>query len=238
MCGSESELGANCQRSLADQVLRTHSRQELNAEILEDVPGALWTRDQLDSLRVRQPPDTLVRVVVAIDPAVSSGEDADETGIIVAGVDRAGYGYVLDDKSMRAAPHDWALRAIAAYRGHKADRIVAEVNQGGQMVEATLRMVDPTVSYQSVHAKRGKVLRAEPVSALYEQKRVRHVGAFPQLEDQMCSFTADFDRARMGFSPDRVDALVYALTQLIVEVRSPPIVAPIIVTLESRYPGY
>jgi phage terminase large subunit-like protein len=126
--------------------------------------------------------------VVAIDPAVSSGEDADETGIIVAGIDRANFAYVLDDKSLRAAPHDWAQRAIAAYRGHRADRIIAEINQGGQMVEATLRMIDSSVSYQGVHAKRGKVLRAEPVSALYEQKRVRHVGAFPQLEDQMCSY--------------------------------------------------
>jgi predicted phage terminase large subunit-like protein len=133
----------------------------------------------------------------------------------VAGKDRDGHGYILEDLSGRYQPADWARAAIAAYRRHQADRIVAETNQGGEMVEATVRMIDPSVSYFGVHASRGKIIRAEPVAALYEQGRVHHVGGFPQLEDQQCSFTADIDRAKIG-SPDRLDALVWALTELLV----------------------
>jgi phage terminase large subunit-like protein len=162
----------------------------------------------------------LVRIVVAIDPAVSTGEDADETGIIVAGKDAAGHGYVLADQSARYAPTEWARTAIALYRQHNADRVVAEVNNGGDMVEATIRMIDPNVSYSAVRGSRGKVIRAEPVAALYEQRRIHHVGAFPTLEDQMCAFAPDFDRASAGFSPDRVDALVWAFAELLVEPMS------------------
>ena len=142
----------------------------------------------------------LVRIVIAIDPATTSGEDADETGIIVAGKDAGGRGYVLADRSGHYTPTEWAQAAIALYRQHKADRIVAEVNNGGSMVEATLRMINPNVPYTAVHASRGKVVRAEPVAALYEQQpgRVLHVGAFPTLEDQMCGFTTDFDRKDCG----------------------------------------
>jgi predicted phage terminase large subunit-like protein len=161
----------------------------------------------------------LARVVVAIDPAASSGEQADETGIIIAGRDPAGHGYVLGDVSGRYAPAEWARAAIAAYGGHGADRIVAEVNNGGEMVEATLRMIDPNVPFRAVRAARGKAARAEPVAALYEQGRIHHIGAFPQLEDQMCAFTSDFDRNAAGYSPDRVDALVWALSELLVEPR-------------------
>ena len=114
-------------------------------------------------------------------------------------------------------PIAWARAAIQAYRDHDADRIVAEVNNGGDMVEATIRMVDAGVPYSAVRASRGKVVRAEPVAALYEQGRVHHLGAFPQLEDQMCGFAGDFDRQAAGYSPDRVDALVWALTELLVE---------------------
>jgi predicted phage terminase large subunit-like protein len=152
---------------------------------------------------------------------VTSGEDADETGIMCAGIDHAGHGYVLEDVSGRYQPHEWAQRAIAVYHRHKADRIVAEVNNGGAMVESTIRMVDPNVSYRAVHASRGKVVRAEPVSALYEQSRVHHVGTFASLEDQLCSFTSDFDRNRAGYSPDRLDALVWALTELMVSGGQP-----------------
>jgi phage terminase large subunit-like protein len=161
----------------------------------------------------------LTRIVIAIDPAVTSGEDADETGIIVAGKDAKDRGYVLADRSGHYTPTDWAKLAIALYRQHKADRIVAEINNGGEMVEATLRMIDPNVPFTAVHATRGKVVRAEPVAALYEQEpgRVFHVGAFPTLEDQMCGFTTDFDRKMAGFSPDRVDALVWAFSDLLVE---------------------
>lgn len=189
-------------------------RQELDGELLEDVPGALWIRSQIDADRVAVAPD-LRRVVVAIDPAVSTGEGADETGIVVVGRGMDGRAYVLEDCSGRYAPAEWARRAVRAYEQHSADRIVAEKNNGGNMVEATLRNVAPNVPFTAVNASRGKVTRAEPVSAFYEQHRVHHVGrGFPELEDQMCAFTSDFDRGKSGYSPDRVDALVWALTML------------------------
>jgi phage terminase large subunit-like protein len=183
------------------------------------VSGALWHRAVLEETRwplYKSVPD-LTRIVVAIDPAASSSEDADETGIVIAGKDAAGHGYVLGDHSGRYAPTEWARTAIGLYREHKADRVVAEINNGGEMVEATLRMVDPGVAFTAVRATRGKVVRAQPVAALYEQRRVHHVGSFPKLEDQMCGFTPDFDCATAGYSPDRVDALVWALTDLLVE---------------------
>lgn len=191
-------------------------RQELGGEILEDSEGALWSRAVIDELRVLpvQVPQ-LTRVVVAIDPAVTSGEDADETGIIAAGLGVDGHGYVLEDSSGRYSPTDWAKQAISLYKARRGDRIIAEVNNGGEMVENTIRVVDTNVPYKAVHASRGKAVRAEPVSALYEQKRVHHVGAFPVLEDQMCTFTSDFDRK--DGSPDRMDALVWAFTELMVD---------------------
>ena len=188
-------------------------RQELNAELLTDMPGALWQMDWLDRDRVSVVPE-MRRIVVAIDPAVSNNEGSDETGIVVAGVTKDQQIYVLEDLSGKMAPHEWAAKAIAAYRRHKADRILAEVNNGGAMVEATIRALDRLVSFKAVHASRGKVVRAEPIAALYEQRKVHHVGNFSVLEDQMCAFTSDFDRARVGYSPDRVDALVWALTEL------------------------
>jgi predicted phage terminase large subunit-like protein len=225
--GSTYENRANLAPGFFNQVIRKYEgtrlgRQELEAEILDDVPGALWNRTLLDELRwppYRGVPE-LERVVVAIDPAVTSGEEADETGVIVAGKDANGHGYVLDDQSGRYPPTDWARRAVELYRKHKADRIVAEINNGGEMVEATLRVVDPNVPFTAVHATRGKVVRAEPVAALYEQRRVHHAGSFPTLEDQQCAFTADLDRKSAGISPDRVDALVWALTELLVEPMS------------------
>jgi phage terminase large subunit-like protein len=201
-----------------DQIVRRYEgtrlgRQELDGEILDDMPGALWTHGLIDAARVTVHPD-LIRIVVAIDPAVSSGEHADETGIIVAGRDAEGHGYVLADASGHYAPAEWAKAAVLAYRTHHADRIVAEVNNGGEMVEAMLRMTDPNVPFTAVHAAHGKVARAEPVAALYEQGRVHHLGAFAPLEDQMCAFSSEFDRDTAGYSPDRVDALVWALTEL------------------------
>jgi len=190
-------------------------RQELEAEFLDDVPGALWSRDAIDRIKLAAAPE-LRRIVVALDPAATSGDEADETGIIVAGLGTDGKGYVLDDLSGRWPPPDWARRAIAAYHARHADRIVAEVNNGGDMVEATLRMIDASAAYRAVHASRGKLARAEPVAALYEQGRVHHVGHFAALEDQMCAFTPDFDRRKAGYSPDRLDALVWALTDLMV----------------------
>jgi predicted phage terminase large subunit-like protein len=196
-------------------------RQELLAELLEDVPGALWSRETIERASLAAicgPAEApkLLRIVVAIDPAVTSGEEADETGVIVAGLGADGHGYVLDDLSGRFAPHEWARRAVAAYRSHGADRIVAEVNNGGDLVETTLRVIDPNASFRAVRASRGKAVRAEPVAALYEQGRVHHAARLPVLEDQMCAFAADMERAASG-SPDRVDALVWALTDLMIE---------------------
>src|ERR1700757_321709 len=222
--GSTYENRANLAPGFFDQVIRKYEgtrlgRQELNAELLEDTPGALWSHAIIDAARQAAAPN-LARIVVAIDPAASSGEDADETGIIVVGRDNQGHGYVLADASGKHQPIEWAKIAIAAYRAHHADRIVAERNNGGAMVEATIRMVDNNLPVTTVWASHGKVARAEPVSALYEQGRVHHIGTFPQLEDQMCAFTTDFDRARAGYSPDRVDALVWGLTDLLVEPMS------------------
>ncbi|HEY1749584.1 MAG TPA: terminase family protein [Xanthobacteraceae bacterium] len=219
--GTTYENAANLADAFLAQIVRRYEgtrlgRQELNAELLDDVPGALWDRDRIEASRVERPP-ALRRIVVAIDPAVTSGEDADETGIVVAGMGADGHGYVLEDLSGRYAPIEWARIAVAAYRRHRADRIIAETNNGGEMVEATVRMVDPNVAFKAVHASRGKFTRAEPVSALYEQGRVHHVGGLSCLEDQMCSFTPDLDRDRAKSSPDRVDALVWAFTELMVE---------------------
>ena len=222
--GSTYDNAANLAGSFLTQIVNKYEgtrlgRQELNAEMLEDTPGALWNRDLIDSLRVAAAPP-LRRIVVAIDPAVTSGEQADETGIIVIGFGKTEgveHGYVLEDLSGRYQPEEWARKAVDAYRRWKADRIIAEVNNGGDMVESTIRVVDRSVAFKQVRATRGKVVRAEPVSALYEKRRVHHVGFFHQLEDQMCCFTTDFDKAVMGFSPDRLDALVWGATEMLQE---------------------
>jgi predicted phage terminase large subunit-like protein len=219
--GRTRDNAANLAPGFLDEVTRRYGgtrlgRQELDGELLDDVPGALWQRSWIDRGRIDHAPD-LDRIVVAIDPAVTNTEGSDESGIVVAGVSgssRDGQFYVLDDLTARMGPLDWAQRAISAFRRHSADRIIAEVNNGGELVEATIRMVDPKVPYKAVRASRGKAMRAEPISALYEQGRVHHVGSYPALEDQMCCFTSDFDRATAGYSPDRVDALVWALTEL------------------------
>ena len=217
--GSTHENRGNLAPAFIEEIVRKYEgtrlgRQELEAEILEDMPGALWSRGLIEAARTRRAPE-LMRVVVAIDPAASSGGMADETGIVVAGRDERGEAWVLADASGRYSPAEWATTAIAAFRAHRADRVVAEVNQGGEMVEAMLRTIDPGVPFTAVHASRGKQVRAEPVAALYEQGRVHHVGALPQLEDQMCGFsTRSIDRRQAGGSPDRVDALVWALTDL------------------------
>jgi len=220
--GSTYENRANLAPGFFAQVIRKYEgtrlgRQELKAELLEDTPGALWSHGIIEAARRSVAPVEMTRVVVAIDPAVTSGEEADETGIIVVGKDKHGHGYVLADISGRYQPIEWARLAITAYRTHHADRIVAEVNNGGDMVAQNIRMVDPNVAFTAVRASRGKVTRAEPASSLYEQGRIHHIGTFPQLEDQMANFTSDFDRSAAGYSPDRLDALVWALTDLLVE---------------------
>jgi predicted phage terminase large subunit-like protein len=187
-------------------------RQELLAEILTDVPGTLWTYAMLED---RRPVPDLTRCVVAIDPAVTSSEDSDETGIVVCGRGVDGRGYVLADRSCRLSPDGWARRAVQAYDDHAADLVVAEVNNGGDMVEDTIRTVRKTIPYKKIHASRGKQTRAQPVAALYEQGRVSHVEVFPELEDQLCTWTPE-----SGASPDRLDALVWALTELM--LNEPP----------------
>lgn len=187
-------------------------RQELRGEILGDIPNALWTYGQIEASRVRQC-DPLDRVVVSVDPAISNNEDSDEHGIIVAGVHhKSQEAYVLEDGSMQGSPMEWARRAINLYDTHKADAIVIEVNQGGDMVAQTLRSVRNTVKIKEVRATRGKHVRAEPIASMYEQGRVHHVGSFPQLETQMTQMTT-FGYEGAG-SPDRVDALVWAMTDL------------------------
>jgi phage terminase large subunit-like protein len=183
-------------------------RQELYGEILDNVEGALWTREMIETARVTEAPP-LVRVVVAIDPAVTSSSTSDETGIVCAGISSAGEYYILDDKSLRASPDQWARQAVNLYHEHKADKIVAETNNGGDMVIMLLKQVDVGIATKKVTATRGKQLRAEPISSLYEQGKVHHIGYFPELESQMCEWTPLSNE-----SPDRLDALVWALTEL------------------------
>lgn len=191
-------------------------RQELYAETLDDLPGALWTRDRLDGPRISEAP-AMSRVVVAVDPSGTGGADdgGDSIGIVIAGKGLDGRGYVLGDWTCKLSPSGWARRAVEAFEHFDADRIVAERNFGGAMVEHTIRTVSPDVSYKEVVASRGKIARAEPIAALYEQGRVSHVGAHSELEDQLCMFGPN------GFigegSPDRADALVWALTELMLD---------------------
>jgi phage terminase large subunit-like protein len=192
-------------------------RQELYAELLEQADGALWTRAMVEAARIA-PADKpyQTRVVIAIDPAVTAGEQSDETGIIAAGIGDDGLVYVTDDWSGRFSPDEWARRAIRLFKERDADRIVGEVNNGGDLIATTLRTVDPNIAFKAVTASRGKRTRAEPVSALYEQRRVRHVGGFPLLEDQMCNWVPGGPER----SPDRLDALVWAITELKLETQS------------------
>jgi phage terminase large subunit-like protein len=189
-------------------------RQELNAEMLDDLPGALWPRVVFDQHRLRVAPD-MRRIVVAVDPSGTGGADdnGDSIGIVVAGLGVDGRGYVLADRTCKLSPAGWGRRAVDAYHEFKADRIVAERNFGGAMVEHVIRTADKSVSFKEVVASRGKVVRAEPVAALYEQGRVSHIGSFPELEDQCCQIGPD------GYvgegSPDRADALVWALSELL-----------------------
>lgn len=187
-------------------------RQELHAELLIDVPGALWTVAMLDDHRRDQAP-AMQRVVVAVDPSGTKGDGkGDDIGIVAAGLGVDGRAYVLADRTCQLSPDGWGRRAVQTYEQFQADRIVAERNYGGAMVEAVIRAADPSVAFKEVTASRGKIARAEPIAALYEQGRVSHVGGFADLEDQLCNMTA------AGFagkgSPDRADALVWALTEL------------------------
>ncbi|WP_248313325.1 terminase family protein [Bosea sp. F3-2] len=195
-------------------------RQELDGEIVEESPDALWTRAMIEVARERRHPP-LARIAVAVDPPASSSQRADRCGLVVAGADSDGIGHVLEDATLAGArPHEWAEKAVALYRRHEADALVVEVNQGGEMVESIIREVDAGVPVVSVRATRGKYLRAEPVAALYAQGRVRHAGTFPELEDEMCAFGPR--GLEGGRSPDRLDALVWALTHLMLAPKGRP----------------
>lgn len=221
--GSTLDNQANLAKNTIKQLYERYGgtrlgRQELEGEFLEDIPGALWNRDMIDSARLREAPEDLERVFVSVDPAASSEERSDETGIVVVGLarDADGYarGYVLEDASLRGTPEEWAKKAVSLYRKWSADKIIAEKNNGGEMVSSVIRSVDRAVPVELVHASRGKIVRAEPISALYEQGRIHHIGTFDLLEDQMCMFSIDNVRNSSTGSPDRVDALVWGLTKI------------------------
>jgi predicted phage terminase large subunit-like protein len=201
-------------RSLPDRA----RKRFLEGKYVEDVEDALWRRSMIKRVSTLPP---LRRIVVAVDPAVTNEPGSDETGIVAVGADAAGNAYVLDDASGKYSPHEWARMALAVYDGTQADRIVAEVNQGGDMVEHTIRAMRSSVPFRGVRASRGKVTRAEPIAALYERGKVYHAGEFPELEDQMCSMTTGFNAKATGWSPDRVDALVWALSDLFPDVAKP-----------------
>lgn len=212
-----SNLSSEFIRAVIDPYRGTRlGRQEINAEILDDVPGALWTREVIDATRIQWDQvrmDRLIRVVVAIDPAVTSHEDSDETGIIVAALTDGGHVLIMGDLSGRHTATEWATTALAAYYTRRADAIVCEVNNGGDLVAGNIYAHDPNANVRSVRASRGKYKRAEPVGALYERGRVHHVGAYPQLEDQMCGWSPQGNED----SPDRMDALVWAVTELLID---------------------
>jgi phage terminase large subunit-like protein len=226
--GTTFENKAHLARAFLTQVVGRYQgtrlgQQELYAQLLDDAQGALWKREMIEQYRVTEHPD-LVRVVVAVDPATADpsakteeeqSENA-ETGIVVAGLAASGHGYVLDDRSLRASPHTWATEAVTAYRKYKADRIIGEQNNGGALVESNIRTVG-IVAYSAVWASRGKYTRAEPIVSLYEQGKVHHVGLFPQLEDQMVMWEPLTGQK----SPDRLDALVWALTELMAKELPP-----------------
>lgn len=221
--GHTHENLANLAPSFRQEVMARYEgtrlgRQELAAELLEDVEGALWEYGWIDQHRVKEAPE-LTRVVVGIDPSGSDDEGASEQGIITAGVAPCAckgngtveqHAFVLRDASGHRTPDQWARVAIACYDEFSADRIVAESNFGGAMVEATIRGAGPGVPYRALTASRGKAIRAEPIAAFYEQGKVHHVGAFPVLEDQLCTWVPG-----EGRSPDRLDALVWTLTELL-----------------------
>lgn len=215
--GSTYENAVNLAPSFKERIIARYEgtrlgRQEIYAEVLEDQPGALWSRALLEETRVQTLP-ALRRIVIGLDPG-------GEAGIIVAGVGEDGHGYVLEDLSISGSPATWASQAIAGYHKYGANAIIAERNHGGDMVETTLRTQDPTVAVQTVWASQGKYARAEPVSALYEQKKCHHVGMFAMLEDQMCSWVPGEGLP----SPNELDAMVWACTALLLGPGPAPLV--------------
>lgn len=217
---NEKNLASTYIEQIKKQFLETTlGAQELYAEMLTEEAGALWNRE---IIRYQEPPKTelnelkLERIIIAIDPATTHHQDSDETGIVVAGIDHLKNAFLLEDLSGKHSPNDWGQRVAEAYWRYKADRVVAEVNKGGDLVEQVVRSVDPSISYKSVRATRGKYTRAEPIAALYEQRRVFHTRPFTKLETQMCSFIPGLTSK----SPDRMDAMVWAITELLLQNES------------------
>ena len=212
--GSTSDNASNLAPAFIERIRARYDgtrlgRQELHAEILSDMPGAIWAQETIEVFRVRTAPP-LKRIVVAIDPAVTAG--GDEHGIVVVGLANDQTAYVIEDASLNGTPLEWARTVWAMYRKHSADTVVAEVNNGGDMIRHTLQSVAPNINVREVRATRGKHVRAEPIAALYAQGRIRHVGQFAALENQMTQFTSEGYQG--SGSPDRVDALVWAATEL------------------------
>ena len=208
----------NLARPFLSQILQQYQgtrlgRQELNAELLLDVPGAMWNLQMLEETRVNEAPAQFQRIVIGVDPAGSTAEWADHTGVIVAALGHDSHLYILEDASGSYTPSQWAQVVVDLYHRHRADRVCVERNYGGDMCEAVIRGADPSVAIKTVTSSRGKVLRAEPVAALWEQKRAHIVGSMPALEDQACNFTHTWDRARDG-SPDRLDAMCFCAAEL------------------------
>jgi len=218
--GSTYENKDNLPKKYFDYVIAPYvgtrlGQQEIEGKILEDNPNALWTRKIIDDNRVNKHPD-LIRIVIGVDPEASDTETSAETGIIAAGIDDRGHGYILGDNTIKGSPDKWGNEVVTAYYKYRADRIAAEVNNGGDMVEFVIHTVDKNVAYKDVHAAKAKHTRAEPISALYEQGRVHHVGQFAELEQQLCEWVPG------DISPDRLDALVWALTELMLDIRGAP----------------
>lgn len=214
--GQTYENLPNLAEGFINRVIRKYEgtrlgRQELHAELLDDTPGALWTRDILESTRVSHYP-ALRRIVVGVDPAAGA---VTENGIVAAGLGSDGHGYVLDDVSLAGLPDAWAKQVLAVHHKVNGDRIIAESNNGGEMVRFTLQTVERNAPVLLIHASRGKQARAEPVAALYEQGRVHHVGMFAAMEDELCSWVPGEGHP----SPNRLDAMVWALTELMIGTR-------------------
>ncbi len=204
---------------------RAIGRQELYGEIVEEAPGALWTRALIERQRLPKnaPPAEYAEIVIGVDPPARSGAKADECGVVAVGRTAGGVIHVLADLSSQGeTPGEWSARVVSAFRRFAANRVVAEINNGGEMVTQVLRQNDPNLPVRNVTATRGKFLRAEPIAAAYERGVVFHLGVFEKLEDQLCTLTSDFDSRTAGFSPDRADALVWAIADLIAPRRASP----------------
>jgi len=232
--GSTYDNLSNLAPVFKEQVLASYEgtrigRQELLGELLEDIDGALWTNAMLEAAQTDSVPE-MARIVVAIDPSGGDAEGNDEQGIVVAGQGVDGNYYVLDDRSCKLSPQGWASRAVAAYHEYKADKLIAEKNFGGDMVEAIIKQVDNKANFKMVTASRGKVQRAEPIAALYEQGKVKHVKGLEKLEAQLTNWTSSD-----GTSPDRLDAMVWALTELALGKKAIPSVEVVTVGQENSW---